>query len=742
MVENANQTLLGNPIPANVPSQATAEMPHVDKQAIALRKRILLGKQADFEEAELEEIHSLWSDIFAKRGTKDANNEAKYVSKGVMQDGLEVSPLLQSRLEMWARTEWSPNMPKELRAKVKDFAGECEAIAEDLKKKGYRWLDEFREWIGYDPEKNAYAPLKNQAEPMNCALGFIDRQERAMEEHPEIAGDTCLQQLMKIMRGGKAPLENRLKTILLLGVKQFEAHQWYELCTPAGTFDLRSGKLISKNNGLTMTVTEVAPDMDKSHFNKSAWKQFLEEDVPEKEKRDYLQLAIGYSLYGILPFGQDPLLSIWKGDAGAGKSKIFNAIAASLGSYATTVNIKIFTTAMEDMAKQHQKALMFGKRFAITSELDEQLWLSPDTLKQIVSTDVVQAEEKYKKSFEFRNACTFHMVTNYAPQVKNVNDKAVRRRIRVCGFTKTFTNPDGTPNENVKDPTLPGRAIAEQSIILGWAMEGAKKFAQNGFFLPDPPLLRKDTEDYFAFSDWFMDFMGDECEASADTVDTVTAMSSLFLRFQKWCDVTGRKIYGMDAPRFGRRVKQWNEAEETHPLTIFRSAKGKKIMGLALKKGTEASFLAEKQVYGNVGSPREEEATPQDKEEAKEAQNAQKSAHAEAFPPDPVKSDLPSPEDALVRDFGTQMEEMGKRIDALVPVERQKEIATLSSEPDTAEKGIRAGVERRLAETLSRLSEIMGEPADATLMPDDEALLYLAWSALDTAKERKAQRGE
>ena len=734
-------TLLGNPIPENVPSQANAEMPHVDKQAIALRKRILLGKQADFEEAELEEIHSLWSDIFAKRGTKDANNEAKYVSKGVMQDGLEVSPLLQSRLEMWARTEWSPNMPKELRAKVKDFAGECEAIAEDLKKKGYRWLDEFREWIGYDPEKNAYAPLKNQAEPMNCALGFIDRQERAMEEHPEIAGDTCLQQLMKIMRGGKAPMESRLKTILLLGVKQFEAHQWYELCTPAGTFDLRSGKLVSKNNGLTMTVTEVAPDMDKAHFNKSAWKQFLEEDVPEKEKRDYLQLAVGFSLYGALEYGQDPLLQIWDGDPGAGKSQIFNDIASALGSYATNIDIKIFTTAMDDTRKQHEKALMFGKRFAITSELDENLWLSPDTLKQTVSTDLVHAEEKYKKPFDFVNECSFQMVTNYPPQVKNIDDKAVRRRIRVCRFTKTFTNPDGTPNENVKDPTLPGRAKAEKSIILGWAMEGAKKFAESGFFLPDPPLIRKDTEDYFDSCDWFSAFLRDECVIGGDASDTVTVMASVFLRFQKWCDVTGRKIYGMDAPRFGRRLKSWNLSQHS-PLSILASAKGKKIMGLALKKGTEASFLAEKQVYGNVGSPREEEATPQDKEEAKEAQNAQKSAHAEGLPPDPVKSDLPSSDDALVRDFGTQMEEMGKRIDALVPVERQKEIATLSSEPDTAEKGIRAGVERRLAETLSRLREIMKEPADTPLMSDDEALLYLAWSALDTAKERKAQRGE
>ena len=330
MNEKEPPTLLGNPIPENAPlEKPDAKMPHLDLEAMAFREKIILNKRADYEDAEIEEIHSFWKKVFASRGTKDAEKEAKFVSHNTTQDGMEIAPLLQSRIEMWARTEWSPNMSEELRAPIKDFAGECVAIAKCLKKEGYAWLDEFRSWIRFSEEANAYDVIDNQAEPMNFALRFIERQEEAMEKHPEIAGDTVLQALLKVMRGGKAPIETRLKTLLSLGIKQFQEKQWYELCTPAGTYDLRTGKLISKNNGMTMTVTSVTPDLNKKHFEKSAWKQFLEEDVPEKEKRDYMQMAVGYSLYGELPYGQDPLLSIWDGEPGAGKSKGIPARLAS-----------------------------------------------------------------------------------------------------------------------------------------------------------------------------------------------------------------------------------------------------------------------------------------------------------------------------------------------------------------------------------------------------------------------------
>ena len=736
MTAKTKKTLLGNPVPDGepMPEEGGKPVQHIDRKAMQVRKNILLGNNADYSDEELQEIHELWTSVFQKRGTKDAEAEAKFVTRGCWSpDGTETNPLLQARMQMWARTEWSPNMPQDLRVQVKDFQGECEGIASMLKNRGIFWLNEYREWIKKNPRLNVYQKMNNQALPMNMAMNFLSRQELAMIEHPEIAGDTCLQQLLRVMRGGKTVMENTLKTFLNLDVSQFEKTEWYELCTPAGTYDLRTGKLIREDNGMTLTVTPAAPDMDPSHFEKSAWKELLEEDLPEKEKRDYLQMAIGFSLYGELEYGQDPILHIWQGEAGAGKSQIFNDITRALGlrnpahsasAYAGNMDIRVFTTNMDEMRRQHEKALMFGKRLITLNELGQDMWLSPETLKGMVSTVLIHAEEKYKKPFDFTNNCSFHMVSNYMPQIKNVDDLAVQRRIRVCHFWKTFTNPDGSPNENVKDPALPGRAKKELGIILGWAMEGARKFAEANYRLIAPPSILKETREYFDSCDWFSAFLRDECEITADTANELTPLSAVYLRFSKWCDVTGRKLYGMDSPRFGKRLRSWNKDKDGHPLTVFTVGHSKtvSVLGLKLKGNTEAAFLAQKQVYGQDNAPQVSEATA---EEVKEAEEEKKSNPALTG-------------DALMDGF--DMKEIGQIIDAQISVKRQEEIAKQALTADTPEKAIMSGVAQRVPDILDRLRTLLSYPAGTPLMPDDEALIVLAWNSMATVKEKRDRK--
>ena len=199
----------------------------------------------------------------------------------------------------------------------------------------------------------------------------------------------------------------------------------------------------------------------------------------------------------------------------------------------------------------------------------------------------------------------------------------------------------------------------------------------------------------------------------------MTALSSVFVRFLKWCDVSGRKIYGMDATRFGKRLREWNKSQ--HALSILRSNKGVRLLGLALRGGTEASYLAEKQVYGTENTPSTMEATPEDLKEAEKEKPAAPAETEKAW------------EDPL-GEFDQKA--MGDRIDAMIPVDRQKEIASLASSIDTSERAIRTAVERRLPETLARLRELMEKPLDEPLMPDDETLLVLSWNAIETARER------
>lgn len=710
------KTYLGNPVPDDMPlpGEATPAPAHINREALDFRVKALTSEDADFTEAELEEMHGAWKKIFSCRGTKEAAAQVKLMTCGIYRGDAEIHPLLESRCAMWAKTEWSPNMPEDLRVPRKDFQGELEGIAAFARKKGFLWLDEYREWLRWDKKKNAYLPLENQAEVMKAAYEFIDRQTHASDLHPEIAADTDLQRLLTAMRGAKSQIEGRLRELLNANIAQFQKAEYYELCTPAGTYDLRTGELIRKNNGLTMTVTDAAPDFDWDHWEKSAWKELLEQDLPEPEKRDYLQRAIGFSLYGELPYGQDPLLHMWQGPRGAGKSQIFNDINKALGSYGIYLDIKVFTNSMDDIRKQHEKALMFGKRLAIAPELEQSEWLSADTLKDIVSTDPIHAEEKYHKAFDFTNTCSVHMMTNYLPQIKNIDDMATQRRIRVCKFWKTFVNPDGTPNGNVTDPTLPGRAKEELGIILAWAIRGAMKFAKDGFILAPPEIIKKETREYFGLYDWIGLFLETECEIGEDTQEDMVPLSSLFIRFSKWCELGGHKLYSMNNVQFSKRLRSKSEqgAEYDGLITLFKRGRDHTTMvaGLRLRTNTDAAAAVEKQIYGNDAPEINLKADLDDVLAAAEEKAEEQKTEAD-------------------RDLkAIDHKELGRVIDERIPVERQKEMGRRLGMLDTCERAVKSALDARDPKTLKDVSLALHTPPTTPLTPEQEALLYITWA--------------
>lgn len=601
-----NETYLGNPLPSGpIEAQAEDGAGFVNKEAMGWRLAAIDNDRFTLSRRELDELHSAWLRVFKRRGTLEAEKQIKAMvgtqSVGNIgakdaSIGFDMGPMCR----IWAETEWSDNVPKQLRPLRKNFMEWVAAAAKYVAGYGFVWVDELNLWYKKSRRKNVYEPAKNQAEPDLLCEKFAREQADLADKYPEVAADTDFMALLKLISGSKANIAKRLRVELNKNVAEFgvtDDERDMELCTPAGTYDLTTGRLVKKDNGLTMVCTAVAPDMDPEHFEKSNWKKFLEEDIPEKEMRDYLQIAIGASLYGSWPT-QSPILHMWSGVAGAGKSEIFNNIAAACGSYAAPqIDIKIFTTTMSDTQRAHERARLVGKRIGITSELDQAAWLSDDTLKLIVSNDPIRAEEKYQRGYDFINKCSLHMVSNYLPQVKNIDDKAIRRRIRAGHFSKSFTLPNGQPNmEFITDINLPRKVRKEHDIILGWAMRGAVKFAQDNFLLNPPPVIEKATEDYFGDYDWLTSFLNSECDFDAGQMVPLT---SLFMRFQKWADLNGERFYNVNSRLMAQKLRL------RYPqLGIERyHGKGcngsKMVFGLSLKENTEAALAISKQIYGD-----------------------------------------------------------------------------------------------------------------------------------------------
>ena len=74
-----------------------------------------------------------------------------------------------------------------------------------------------------------------------------------------------------------------------------------------------------------------------------------------------------------------------------------------------------------------------GKRLVIAAELEEGMRLNTAVIKQLCSTDEIQAEKKYKDPFRYTPAHTLVLYTNHLPRV-GANDDGTWRRLIVIPF--------------------------------------------------------------------------------------------------------------------------------------------------------------------------------------------------------------------------------------------------------------------------------------------------------------------
>ena len=70
---------------------------------------------------------------------------------------------------------------------------------------------------------------------------------------------------------------------------------------------------------------------------------------------------------------------------------------------------------------KQEMAELKGKRLIIASELEEGTRLNTGMVKQLCSTDPIQAEKKYKDPFSFDPSHTLVLYTNHLPRVSAVS---------------------------------------------------------------------------------------------------------------------------------------------------------------------------------------------------------------------------------------------------------------------------------------------------------------------------------
>lgn len=335
------------------------------------------------------------------------------------------------------------------------------------------------------------------------------------------------------------------------------------LNTPGGAVDLRTGE-IRPNNPLDYCtkITNIAPGETGSEI----FEHFLDQvTCNDEDLKKYLQEIFGEFLIGEVKREEAYLAT---GSGGNGKSTLFNLFFKILGSYAGMISSDVLITQSKKN-KSPELAELRGKRLIIAAELDEGKRLDAGTLKTLSSTDPIRAEKKYREPFDFFPSHSLVLYTNHLPKVGS-RDEGTWDRVIVIPFNARFRD---TKTE-IKDYAS---VLFKQcgGAALSWAIEGARRYIENGYRIELPECVRKAIDDYKNENDWLSAFIESRCYVNPQCRATA---SDLYRAYRDYCDKMGE---------FPRHSSEFKKALEGIGIEHKKTSAGMVFRGVRLKDWEE-----------------------------------------------------------------------------------------------------------------------------------------------------------
>jgi putative DNA primase/helicase len=304
-------------------------------------------------------------------------------------------------------------------------------------------------------------------------------------------------------------------------VKALDSDPWL-LNVGNGTINLKSGQLQQhrREDMITKIVpVEFDPDATCPH-----WDAFLERVIPDKDVRDFVQRAIGYSLTGDT---SERVLFILLGEGRNGKSTFLETIKALLGDYAKQTPMETLMVK-PSCSIPHDIARLVGARFVSASEAEDGQRLAESLIKALTGGDTISARHLYTEYFEFKPQFKLWLGTNHKPGIRGT-DKAIWDRIRLIPFNERITDEQVIPQRVMRASLAP-----EQAGILAWAIRGCQAYLQQG--LGNPGAVKAAGAAYREEMDLLGDFLATRCiESASGKVQS----SDLFAAYKAYCEETG-----------------------------------------------------------------------------------------------------------------------------------------------------------------------------------------------------------
>ena len=250
-----------------------------------------------------------------------------------------------------------------------------------------------------------------------------------------------------------------------------------------------------------------------------------------------------------------------------GKSTFWNTIFRVLGNYAGKLSAEALTMNCKRNVKPEMAELK-GKRLIISSEMEEGMRLNTAVVKQLCSTDEIQAEKKYKDPFSFVPSHTLVLYTNHLPKV-GANDDGIWRRLVVIPFNAKITGKSDI--KNYADYLFEHAGPA----IMSWIIEGAKKAIDKDFHTSLPDVVEAAIQAYREDNDWLGQFLEECCEIDPSYKEK---SGELYQAYRAYCMQNGEYI---------RSTTDFYSSMDKAGYNRIRKNTGVQVVGLKLKEGQD-----------------------------------------------------------------------------------------------------------------------------------------------------------
>ena len=300
-----------------------------------------------------------------------------------------------------------------------------------------------------------------------------------------------------------------------------------------GVIDLNTGKLLPHSKEYKATVAlpvtyDIGADCPK-----------ITKFISEVVKAENRLLLWEIPAWCLTPYSGIQRLVMLLGEGANGKTVYLEMLRRFLGrENCTAYSLQSLST------NRFAIAGLYGKLANISPELPSTALRQAGPLKTLTGLDTIEAEKKFRDSFNFVNTAKMIFATNNPPEISE-DTLAIWRRFMVIDFPFRFVGDRADKNLLAKLTTE-----NELSGLLNKALNGLARLKEIGDFSYTRSI--EDTRDkYLLASNPVMAFIEERCEF--DPWSTVMK-KELHQEFMEFC--VENKLPGMTIKAFGHKIKR------------------------------------------------------------------------------------------------------------------------------------------------------------------------------------------